>query len=328
MPFRHETKIFDPADGFGVIRNLAEITDATIAKRAGQWWMYAAGQLASDPGVHLFSLSLPEGAPLSATGWNFTTEPDDSTRAAILDQPESRASWHRGGGRHCPSYVRGWDPRRGEWVERVYYAGAADNLWGPYAISYLEWDGRQWVDQAEPVFAADQDWERGSVYEPNLIYADGKWKMWYVAGSNQQDYLVQGFAESSDGRSDWSAHKIFLPPEEKVFDFCVIPGKQGYEAVYSRVWVANSPAPETTGLWWCHAKTPASEISRWSEPVQIMTAENCGWHSGPWKPSARYDETNSGRLFVFFDGIYNTGQAGGFPFAFTLGCLELDRPGA
>ena len=55
-------------------------------------------------------------------------------------------------------------------------------------------------EQSEPVFVAVEEWERGSVYEPNLVYADGMWKMWYVAGSNQDDYLVQGFAESGDGR--------------------------------------------------------------------------------------------------------------------------------
>ena len=48
------------------------------------------------------------------------------------------------------------------------------------------------MDQPEPAFIANEEWEHGSVYEPNLIYHDGKWKMWYVAGSNQEDYLVHG----------------------------------------------------------------------------------------------------------------------------------------
>ena len=26
-------------------------------------------------------------------------------------------------------------------MERIYYAGAAENLWGPYTIGFLEWDG-------------------------------------------------------------------------------------------------------------------------------------------------------------------------------------------
>jgi hypothetical protein len=31
-------------------------------------------------------------------------------------------------------------------------------------------------------------------------------------------------------------------------------------------------------------------------------------------------------MVVFFDGCYKTDDAGPFPFAFTLGCLETDRP--
>jgi hypothetical protein len=29
---------------------------------------------------------------------------------------------------------------------------------------------------------------------------------------------------------------------------------------------------------------------------------------------------------MFFDGMDNTGQGGPFPFAFTLGCFEVDLP--
>jgi hypothetical protein len=121
----------------------------------------------------------------------------------------------------CPSHARGWDPTKRKWVERIYYAGAADNLWGPYTIGFLEWDGEKWIDQPQPAFTAKEDWEHGSVYEPNLIYHEGKWRMWYVAGSNHADYLIQGYAESDDGRTGWSEHVVFAPPEMKMFDFCV-----------------------------------------------------------------------------------------------------------
>lgn len=221
--------------------------------------------------------------------------------------------------------MKGWEPDRRAWVERLYYAGGAENVWGPYTIGYLEWDCGAWADQPAPVFVANEDWEHGSVYEPNLIYADGKWKMWYVAGSNHEDYLVQGFAESVDGRH-WSRHKMFFAPEEKVFDFCIINARNGYEAVFSRVWLGKTEAPPTTGLWWCQSKTPSSNISDWSTPVQIMTAEDRGWHSGPWKPAFQYGETDSEKMFVFFDGMYSKSGGGPFPYAFTLGCLELDRP--
>jgi hypothetical protein len=57
-----------------------------------------------------------------------------------------------------------------------------------------------------------------------------------------------------------------------------------------------------------------------------MTAEDRGWHAGPWKPSVQYAERDSRRMFVFFDGTYKRDEIKGFPFVFTLGCLNLDRP--
>jgi hypothetical protein len=32
------------------------------------------------------------------------------------------------------------------------------------------------------------------------------------------------------------------------------------------------------------------------------------------------------KLFVFFDGLYPKPDAGPFPYVFTLGCLETERP--
>ena len=320
-----ETKIFDPADGFAPLTDAFILTDASVVKRGNRWWMYLAGRAANRPSIELFSATLPEGAPLSASGWKLTSQAADRTKISDLAGHEASKSWDLKGGRHCPSYVRGWDPQRKTWVERIYYAGGADNVWGPYTIGYLEWDGSKWVDQPNPVFTANEQWEHGSVYEPNLIYFDGKWRMWYVAGSNQEDYIVQGYSESADGRSGWSKHEIFFAPQEKVFDFSVLQTTNGYEAVFSRVILGKEWPAAGAGLWWCEAKTPAAKISGWSKPVQIMTGEDRGWHSGPWKPSLRYSEADPNRMLVFFDGLYPKG-GGPFPFVFTLGCLEIERP--
>jgi hypothetical protein len=320
-----EIKIFDPADGFAPLNDVIVATDSSVVLRDGRWWMYLAGKVANREGIQLFSASLPQDVPLASIGWKLTSDRDDPVKAAMLAGQNQSGPWDLKGGRHCPCYVKGWDPDRNAWVERIYYAGGADNVWGPYTIGYLEWDAAAWVDQPAPVFVANEDWEHGSVYEPNLIYADGKWKMWYVAGSNQEDYLVQGFAESADGRN-WSRHKMFFVPEEKVFDFCVISTNNGYEAVFSRVWLAKTEPPSATGLWWCRADAASSNISDWSTPVQIMTAEDRGWHGGPWKPSVQYGEGSSNRMFVFFDGMYTKAGGGPFPYAFTLGCLEIERP--
>jgi hypothetical protein len=320
---RSELKIFDPRDpttGSGG----AELLDASVVLRGDQWWMYLAGQAAGYGPTEIYSASLAPGAQLSATGWTITRSAD--ARVTPLAGQNASRGWDGNGGRHCPSYVKGWDPGKSKWVERIYYAGAAENLWGPYTIGFLEWDGERWVDQNQPVFVANEEWERGSVYEPNLIYHDGKWKLWYVAGSNQQDYLVHGYAESEDGLTGWSKHAIFAPPEMKMFDFCVRQRAGGFDAIFARVWVKEgTPAPDT-GLWWCSAERPSSRLLDWSQPVQIMTAEDRGWHSGPWKPSLAFDDQSGERALLFFDGLYRTTDPGPFPFAFTLGCVELIWP--
>ena len=316
-----ETKIFDPRDPATGTAG-AELLDATVVRRGDQWWMYLAGQAAGYGAPQLFSASLPPGAPLSASGWTVTRTPDEAL--APLASQDASVSWDGNGGRHCPAYVRGWDPQRRQWVERIYYAGGAQNVWGPYTIGFLEWDGECWVEQPEPVFTATDDWEHGSVYEPNLIYHDGKWKLWYVAGSNYENYLIHGYAESEDGRTNWTRHTIFAPPEMKMFDFCVRQRADGFDAIFARVWVADSSAPPETGLWWCRSAHASGTLADWGKPVQIMTAADCGWHSGPWKPSLAFPDPDGERAFVFFDGLYRTSDPGPFPFAFTLGCLETD----
>ncbi len=319
-----EKKIFDPADGFAPLLDVGELTDATLALRGNQWWMFLAGEGGGCEGIELFSASLPEGSPLAATGWRLTTRPGESQKIAPLAGHGLSKDWDLRGGRHCPAYVKGFDPANGLWVERIYYSGAPENPWGPYSIGFLEWDGRRWAEQPAPVFVATEAWEHGSVYEPNLMYADGKWKMWYVAGANQDDYLVQGFSESADGRS-WGMHKIFASPEEKLFDFFVQQRDGYYEAMFSRVWLAKTPAPPETGIWWCRSKTLSSNFADWQERVQLMTAADRGWHSGPWRPSFRYSESDPRKMLVFFDGGYmKPGEVYGFPFAFTLGCLEVE----
>ena len=120
---------------------------------------------------------------------------------------------------------------------------------------------------------------------------------------------------------------MFAPPEMKMFDFCVRKRGDAFDAIYARVWMGGSDAPPETGLWWCRAKTPSGKFSDWTAPVQLMTAEDRGSHSGPWKPSFQFDEVSPNRALVFFNGTYRTSDPGPFPFAFTLGCVEVDLSG-
>jgi len=316
-------KLFDPRDSLTGSDGV-ELLDPTVIQRNRQWWMYLAGQPGGFGATDIFSASLAIESPLSATGWKPTL--DTVGKLAPVAGRQNSGVWDGNGGRHCPSYVTGWDPVRARWVDRIYYAGAAENLWGPYTIGFLEWDGEQWMDQPEPAFTANEDWEHGSVYEPNLIYHDGKWKMWYVAGSNYEDYLIHGYAESDDGASNWSKHAVFAPPEAKMFDFCVRQRGAVFDAVFARVWVGKGAPPPETGLWWCRAERPSGKFSEWSAPIQIMTAEDRGWHAGPWKPTFQFDQQVRNRAIVFFDGLYPTREPGPFPFVFTLGCFPVDLP--
>lgn len=314
---RH-TRTFDAGQGYGPLTGLITFTDASVVKRAGRWQMIAGGIDKTSGEIQLLSASLPAGAPLSATGWQITADPGHPERPAILAGKTLSHPWDGQGGRHCPSYAAGYDPGTGRWVERIYYAGAADHYAGPYSIGYVEWDGTQWADQPHPVFTATEDWEHGSVYEPNLIYHDGTWKMWYVAGANQDDYLVHGYAESPDGRTGWSSHQVFAPAEMKMFDFCVTQTPDGYEAVFSRVNVTGADLP-ATGLWWCQAPQPSGSLSGWSAPVRISGP-------GPWKPSLQYSDTDPGTMFVFHDDVHPNTTGQGIPFHLTIDCLETSRP--
>src|SRR5215472_18433090 len=64
-------------------------------------------------------------------------------------------------------------------------------------------------------------------------------------------------------------------------DFCVRERADGFDAIFARVWMGQGAPPSETGLWWCRAERPSNTLSEWSTPMQIMTAEDCAWHSGP-----------------------------------------------
>ena len=67
-----EVKIFDPGDPSTLLGG-AELLDATVVWREGQWWLYLAGQAHGYGATDIYSASLPSSAPLCTTGWKPTS---------------------------------------------------------------------------------------------------------------------------------------------------------------------------------------------------------------------------------------------------------------
>src|SRR5579863_5496458 len=100
-----ERKVFDPRDpstGSGG----AELLDPSVVQRGEQWWMYLAGQTGGYGATDIYSASLSIGAPLSASGWSVTR--DVAGKPVPVAERLFSQTWDGNGGRHCPSYVKGW----------------------------------------------------------------------------------------------------------------------------------------------------------------------------------------------------------------------------
>src|SRR5437868_15304252 len=106
MKLGTEVKIFDPRDP-ATGSNGADLLDASVLRRGEQWWMYLAGQADGYGATDIYSAAQPLGMPLSATGWKLTR--GASGNLAPLAGRSFNAAWDGNGGRHCPSYVKGWD---------------------------------------------------------------------------------------------------------------------------------------------------------------------------------------------------------------------------
>ena len=299
--------VFDGSTGFGKFTGLRNFTDATIVRRGDGWWMYGAALLvAPSPAINLASAFLPAGTPLSAAGWTITTLPGKAEQAAALMPASPAGRWDVG--RHCPCYVRGWDASadgdKGAWRERLYYAGSATTFGGPYTIGFAEWDGSRWVSQDTPCLKAAEPWEHGNVGEPNVLFHNEHWQMWYTAGPDTLMHYAQGYAVSDDGRNWWQ-RSVFMPAEQEVFDYSVVPANGRLEAIFSRGSPNARPAKPKDGLWWSYTTKSPQTREGWSEPQRILsvTSASPAWCGNAiWKPSFHYDQNDPSRMWLFFDG--------------------------
>ena len=308
------------ADGLGLtgLRNLDTVADAGVTHRRGRWWMVLGGLVRGERAVQLHAAELPAGATVTDPRWRIVTEPDDPKLAARLAPPPPDGGWDATG-YHCPSYVAGRAPD-GRVVERIYYASSEkwESFLGPYRIGFLEWDGAAWARYPEPVFVAEEPWERDSVLEPNVLYHDGRWLLSYTAGLGQGVRSAAGFAESPDGLGGW---RRIEPALEDRFDALVVRDGHGFARVTSRH-PLDAKFTATDGIWLARGAGPEGP---WHGDRQLVrTTDGTPWHdAGVWKPCAVTDHDG---LVVFFNGSQRTGSA--FLGALGIGVVRVNPAGA
>lgn len=268
--------------------------DVTLMHRDDRWWMIM-GELADPavPRIDLRAAHLPRGATVDSLEWTIYGQ---------CAPPAPEGGWDATG-YHCVSHARGRSG--GRWVERLYYASAAawTDIAGPYSIGFLEWDGSEWFRHPEPVFTATQPWELGTVAEPNLLYHDGRWLLWYCTGLSAGRTQVIGYAESPDGVTGWTGRRIFAADGE--FDAVVTGSGSAFDLVTAKHPLSATPG-SGDGVWWTHAAT----LGDWPQPVQLVsTTDGTAWHrDGVWKPSAVRQGDD---LVVFFNGSRRQGRSPG-----------------
>jgi predicted GH43/DUF377 family glycosyl hydrolase len=269
----------------------------------------------SNRNKHLRSVEVMPSRAAADSGWRIVTEPDDPGLAVRLADAPPVDAWDATGF-HCPSYVRGVD-KTGAVVERIYYASSAgwESLYGPYRIGLLQWDGQAWQRHEQPVFSADEPWERDTVLEPNVLYHEGRWLLRYTAGLAAGAEPATGVAESLDGIGGW--RRIGTRAQD-CFDTFVAQGDDGFDRITARH-PLDSAFTSAHGLWWARGDAPDGV---WEPDHQLLrTADGTPWHdAGAWKPTA---VTDKGDLVVFF----TVAQRGGNPYvpALGVGVLRLSR---
>ncbi|MCE7011386.1 hypothetical protein LWC34_52545 [Kibdelosporangium philippinense] len=310
--------LWDMVDG-PMPRGLLGVGDPDVHDIDGQWTMFLGG-FSTRFRNRLYRAKLVEGA------WVFDT--DSRGRVAALAPDAPRGSWDAGG-MHTPSYV----PPAGGHGERIYYTGRLTSKhYGPksrYSIGVLERRDGEWVRRDSPVIVGDS--RRSSVLEPLVVYAEGRYRMWYQANPHEvgpgelPDYELR-YTESSDGLTGWTPPAVFADSSEGFFDNTVV--RRGDEWVMVLARGSNlhgTPDFPEQGLWWMTARHPSGRRSEWSAPQRLLDTDLPGTPSwfghGTYGPSLAFEDPESAT--VFFSG---TRRAPHWPVLALQRLLRLRRP--
>lgn len=300
----------DHSAGLTGLRNLDTVADPSVTRRGGRPWMVLGGMHGDERTIQLYAAQ----ADTPGGTWRIRTQADDPELAVRLSEPAPPDAWDATG-YHCPCYVRGTDDD-GAVVERIYYASSSSwtSLYGPYLIGFLQHDGEEWKRHPEPVFAASEPWQRGTVLEPHVDYRNGRWRMRYTTGLADGTRSATATVDSPDGIGGW---RQVAGPDGNRFDTFVIEDGARSDTIFARQPPdANLQADD--GLWY----VPGSpDGSAGTARHFLKTTDGTPWHNaGAWKPTALADGDD---LVVFFTAAQRNPSVP-FP-ALGIGSLRLTR---
>ncbi|MBE3000815.1 hypothetical protein IDM40_19260 [Nocardiopsis sp. HNM0947] len=238
-------------------------------------------------------------------------------------------------------------------TERIYYTGRSSRrVQGndtPFAIGFLERSGDGWRRHPDPVVVGDN--RNPSVLGPKVLYADGKWRMWFRAtprepAKGEQPVSAIHYTESTDGVSGWTEPRVLHPASEGFAHAYVHGGASRYEMLLSTSPnLYGDPDHPEQGLWLSVSDIPSGDPADWTRPEPVLLAED-----GPeWARNGFFGSSlcaggegkaqGDGARYVFFTGV---NASVGWPalalrslaarrrppvpapFHFTIGRLRLD----
>ncbi|MFS0726982.1 hypothetical protein [Paenibacillus sp. 1P07SE] len=311
--------IFGMLDGYRPITNLLGAGDPNVHKIGEQWWMFFGGFQKSFKN-NLFSASLPMGESLDSDAkWAITHEPGQPAQARPLIPQPSKQEWD-GYGLHEPCYVEGRATNSQGVVvpcSRIYYTGRQSKSplsnTSPFSIGFLEKGPNGWSRHPEPVVTGTD--RNPNALGPKVVYADGKWRMWYranqkeaVKGIRQQDEIY--YIESEDGINGWSEPLLFFSQQVSIAHAYVTKTSDGYEMLVSTSPnLYGNPSYPDQKLWILKSDTPSGNREEWStDPEEVLDARTGEpWYKGGFfgsslcVPGLGQDE---GARYVFFTGVH------------------------
>ncbi len=312
--------IFGMLDGYRPITNLLGAGDPNVHKINDQWWMFFGGFQRNFTN-NLFSASLPKGAsPGENARWTIRTDPArPRTALPLVDQP-AKGQWDHYG-LHEPCFVNGHTTTTtGERIpcQRIYYTGRSSRTAPgndtPFSIGVLQRTPDGWRRHPEPVVVGDS--KNPSALGPKVIFADGKWRMWFRAspgepGKGDTPVAEIHYTESEDGIGDWTPPRPFYSRADLFAHAYVLKTASRYEMLLSKTPnLYGEPHYPDQKLWLSTSATPSGDVRDWTTPEVVLDAAD----GDPWTRNGFFGSSlcaddqpdDTGVRHVFVTGVHAT----------------------